>query len=215
MKRMAALGDSYVAGVDGHDRHGVWVRLVAEQLGRRGDGVHLHTYARHGAKSDDVVADQLPALRADGADLVAVVCGANDVLRHVDPDLERFADNFAQVLDAAADAGEDVVTTTYPDFSPFLPYRPLSKARVVDGMVAVNVCIRQLAAERDVLCVDVERGLPPDAALFAADGIHLSPVGHRRTAGLVLAAIDDAEPQSVAAEAEPPGLIEELLRQWW
>jgi lysophospholipase L1-like esterase len=207
MTCLAALGDSFSAGVSGRVDEVVWVRLVADRLQARGAEVRLEIYARHGATSDEVIAEQLPEVLRDGADAITLTCGANDVLRNAAPDLDRFAENFELLLDGAARAlGARVVASTYPDFSSFLPYRPLSKSRVVDGMAEVNVRIRRLAARHRALCVDIERDLAPDPECFAADGLHLSAVGHRRTAELVLAALGPTSEEQVT---------EMLLSQWW
>lgn len=207
MTRLAALGDSFSAGTDADPEATVWVRRVAAHLAAQGRLTSLDVHARHGAMSDDVVMEQLPALLGAVADMVTITFGANDVLRNPAPDLDRFEGNLDLVLERTTGLPRTrVLTATYPDFSPFLPYRPLSKARVVDGMADVNERIRRLSSRYGTLCVDVERHLEPESASFADDGLHLSAAGHRRVASLVLAALGETP--------EAP-LQETLLTQWW
>jgi len=200
MMRLAALGDSFSAGTDGDRAEGVWVRLVAAKLRSQGRLSSLSVHARHGATSGEVIRDQLPQLLHDDTDAVTLVCGANDVLLSPAPDFSEFERNLDLLLErSTALDGVRVFTATYADFSRFLPYRPLSKARVVDGMADVNERIRRLSDRYGARCVDVERGVPPDAGSFAADGLHLSAAGHQHVARLMLAAFGEPADEPLAA----------------
>lgn len=181
-----ALGDSFTCG---HDPAVVpWPALVAAGLGRR---VRYANLARVGATSADVEDQQLPAAEAAGADLVTVVCGANDLLESLHPDPTDYALRLGRIIDRLAPAL--VVTGTYPPFARFLDLRPRTRQRVEEGLKLFNAAAREVAAERGALLVE---GADHPGAVwrgsFADDGLHPSPSGHQRTAAAVLGVVTAA-----------------------
>jgi lysophospholipase L1-like esterase len=104
--RLVALGDSTVAGVGAptmEDSLAVQVaRRVADQLGRP---VDVLGYGVSGARTDDVLRDQVPAVDGTQPDVVLVVVGANDVTHATPPwqlrsDLAVLADALTERTDA-------------------------------------------------------------------------------------------------------------------
>ena len=183
----AALGDSFTAGlVPGEPR---WADEVARSLG---PGTRYENLAWVGATSADVEQRQLGQALELGPDVVTLVCGANDVLDSVRPDPDEYARRlarmFARLRREAPRAA--VVTATYPDLSRFLELRPRTRARVERGMQAFNAACRAVARRHDVAVLD---GFAHPAArerdVFADDGFHPSPEGHRRAAGEFLRAL--------------------------
>lgn len=178
-----ALGDSFTAGSE----PGVasFCDRVAVQLP---DARYLNLAAA-GARSADVV-DQLDGALAAEPDLVTVVCGANDVVRTTRPDVEAFERNLTTVLAALSGAPRPprVVSATYPAVAELLPLRARTRARVDEGLRAVNDVIRRLSDRHGAYCLELD-GHPGRAERenFAADGFHPSAAGHRRAA-LALAA---------------------------
>lgn len=171
-RKYVALGDSFSAGI-GAPGEVPWPDLVESSV---------HNLAVEGATSDDVVTTQLPRALDLEPDLVSVVCGANDVLLELRPDIGRFARNFDHVL-AALVSVDLVVCATYPEAGRYLDLRPRTRQRVTDGLQRVNKTIRALAARHGVLCLEWEgRDREADRGHYAADGLHPSPRGHRRAA---------------------------------
>ncbi len=205
MTGCVAVGDSYLSGTEMENRDDVW---LARAMQRWLPQLEVTWLARSGSTSRDVLLEQMPAL--DLLDmtfaLAVVTCGANDVLRRITLDLPALEHNLAVIHDAVSDHADEIVLITYPNFSPFLPHRPLSRARISDGLRQVNEVIRNTSDRCGAHCVDVESRLEQHAALFAPDGIHLSAAGHCRTADAFIASAG-----SLPADEPlmPP------LDQWW
>lgn len=194
IKRYVALGDSFSAGTGGD--YVPWPELTARGLRARGASVELHNFARIGATCAEVVEKQLePALEL-GPELVTVICGANDVLLSVKPDVDAFEQCFQSLLGRLR--GElpeaTLITATYPDPGKFADLGPRTRKRVVEGIDRVNDAIRAEAETNDVICLALsEHPGVTDPTNVGKDGFHPSPVGHRRAAAAVLEALEHRE----------------------
>ncbi len=182
MNSYVALGDSFTAGTGCLPGEG-WADRLATALGSGVDGFVYENLAEHGATSADVRAQLGRALQLE-PDLVTVVCGTNDLLgRRLDP--LAYSRNMSAILSALTGTlpGVCVVTATAPERWDFLPLGPRTRARMEAGLVLLNHATRGLAAANRVAVLDVAThpGLS-DARNFAGDGLHPSPLGHRRAA---------------------------------
>jgi lysophospholipase L1-like esterase len=193
-----ALGDSFTAGID--PSAGRWPDEVAKALG---DGVHYENLATVGATSEDVERDQVDRALALDPDVVSLVCGANDVLLSVRPDPDAYAARLGRMfgrLRAEAPAAT-VVTATYPDLSRFLDLRRRSRARVEQGMLVFNDICRTTASEHDVILLEgFDHPDTENRHVFAEDGFHPSPEGHRRAAEEFVDALSDR----IGSQVRPP-----------
>jgi lysophospholipase L1-like esterase len=186
--RYAALGDSFTAGAP-DAAEPPWPDRLATRLRLASPGLAYRNLGRVGATSGVMLRDQLPRALAFEPDLVTVVCGANDVLLAVRPDIDAYASN----LDAGVVAmrerlpgGATIVTATCADFSGWLRLGPRTRARVARGIAELNRAPRPLPATRGIHCLDAAaHAAAGDADNFAADGYHPSAVGHERFAVLV------------------------------
>ncbi len=186
-----ALGDSFTEG-PGCPPEGRWADRLAVELRRANPDMEFANLAVEGATSTKVL-EQLDAALALKPDLASVICGANDVLLSVRPDLDLYAANFNRILDSLAAANPEVgiFTATVPDGWQSLEMRPRTKRRVIENLKAFNERTREIAAERGMPLIDVARHPQlhnPDN--FGADGLHPSELGHRRAAvefGLLVA----------------------------
>jgi phosphatidylinositol alpha 1,6-mannosyltransferase len=182
-----ALGDSFTAGlVPGEPR---WADEVARALG---PDTHYENLAWVGAKSADVEEKQLSRAVELGADVVTLVCGANDVLESVRPDPDEYARRLSRMFERLRrelpDAG--VVTATYPDISQFLDLRPRTRARVEKGMRLFNAACRRVAHRHGVALLEgFDHPAATERDTFADDGFHPSPEGHRQAATEFLRAL--------------------------
>ena len=185
-----ALGDSFSAGTG--DRAVPWPELTARGLQARGEAVELHNLARVNATTAEVTEHQLEPALALGPRLVSLVCGANDVLLSVRPDVATFEVAFEALLGRLR-AGlplATLVTATYPDPGKFADLRPRTRKRVVEGIARANVAIRSAAQNHGALCLELsEHPGVADRANVGKDGFHPSAVGHRRAAAVVLKAL--------------------------
>lgn len=179
----AALGDSFTAGT-GCAPGEAWPDRIASALRARNPDLEYRNLAHEGATSEAVLAQVGPALQLE-PDLVTVVCGANDVLRSVRPDVDGYAERLVEILDRlrAALPAAAILTATVPEGWRFMELGPRTRARVTDGIRRANDATRAVATERGIPCLDVvdHPGLA-DRANFSADGLHPSRVGHRRAA---------------------------------
>ena len=181
-----ALGDSLTHGTD-PENEGRWPDVVAASLGFR-----YANFARIGATSRDVEEEQLHPALALEPHLVSLICGANDVLESVRPDVDGFAHGLSRMfLRIHAAAPEALVfTATYPDLSRFVDLRERTRRRVRQGIEDFNRSCRVVAKRHDVLVLDwADHPKTGDPAYRADDGFHPSPQGHRRAAGDVIDAI--------------------------
>jgi lysophospholipase L1-like esterase len=85
-----ALGDSFTAGT-GCPAGERWADLLALSLRGARPDLQYRNLAFDGATSADVLEQVGPALEQE-PDLVTVVCGGNDVLRSLRPDIHGYAD---------------------------------------------------------------------------------------------------------------------------
>lgn len=159
-----ALGDSMTQGIGASAYNHGWVGQLSDRL--RGDGWdhRVVNLSVTGARVDDVVDTQLPALEAVCAAegppaLVTVVIGSNDV---VSPRHRRgLAERFAQMLDRLPDGA---VVMNLPN-----PHR---EARRVDDL------LRGRATAGRIVLADMRREGPRSwRGLLAADSFHLNDRG--------------------------------------
>jgi lysophospholipase L1-like esterase len=178
-----ALGDSFTAGTGTADGERWPDRLAA---GLRAANVDLayRNLASEGATSAEVSSQVGPAIQLE-PDLVTVVCGANDVLRRVRPDVRGYGVRFSRILARLQAALPEVaiLTATSPESWRFLELGPRTRARVVAGLRDLNATTRAVAEQHGVPCLDVvdHPGLE-DPSNFSGDGLHPSAAGHERAA---------------------------------
>lgn len=200
--RYVAVGDSFTEGMgddlpDGSSRG--WADLVAAGLAATaGEPVHYANLAVRGRLLEPIVAEQVPAALALSPQptLMTFNGGGNDLLRPgVDP--ARLLAVTERAVRRILDAGIDLVLLSGADPSARLPFgRSMHRkaAALTDGLaeLAARYGVRMVNAFADP---ELRR-----AAYWSADRLHLGPAGHRRVAGLVLAALGSG----VAAEAVEP-----------
>ena len=201
--RYVAIGDSFSAGTDS-DRV-AWPELTARALRERGDSVELHNFAKVGATCAVVVDEQLERALELKPDVVTVICGANDVLLSVKPDVDAFEECFKGLLERLRSGLPDatLITATYPDPGRFADLGPRTRKRVVDGINQVNEAIRKAAEANGVLCLALsDHPGVADPTNVGKDGFHPSPVGHRRASQVFLQVLDQRETKPTAKERE-------------
>jgi lysophospholipase L1-like esterase len=178
-RRYVAIGDSFTAGAPGSE--GRWPDELAA-------AVNPHEYFNlgvAGATTAEVADGQLEPCIALDPDLVTVVCGVNDVLLHVRPDIDTHAAELERIFRTIHERlpGAVVVTVTTPPIAEHIGLRPRSRKRVEQGVEQLNQITRSLAERYDVLCLEWgDHPLARRRENFAADGFHPSLTGIRRAA---------------------------------
>jgi lysophospholipase L1-like esterase len=179
----AALGDSFTAGT-GSAPGEAWPERLAAGIRVHNPSLAFRNLAVEGATSEEVL-EQLPEAIELEPDLVTVVCGANDVLRTTRPDPSAYARRLGSIFGRLqrANPAVRVVTATSPERWDFLELGPRTRERVERGIARANRATRVVAEAYAVPYLEVA-GHPGlcEPENFNADGLHPSPLGHRRAA---------------------------------
>ena len=176
---MVVLGDSTCTGPGLSAPHEVWVRQFARMLTPRFQ-IRVHSVAVGGAKTADVLHDQLALALARNADLAVVSVGGNDALRgtplsHVARDLDVIARDLTgsakvTLLSGLGDLG------AIPRIAAPLATVARFRGRRIDR-IHNEVGTRHGALVADQWAWSVAR-FRSDPGLFAPDQFHAAAKGH-------------------------------------
>ena len=136
--RLVVLGDSTAAGVGAGKPQLSYPAQLAEELGHDGFRVELTALGVSGARTANVLKEQLPLAEASRADLVFVGVGANDAI-HVTP-IDSVRRDMDEMLRRLKATGASVVVAGAPDMriEAFLePLRSLTgwRGRMVEDAI--------------------------------------------------------------------------------
>lgn len=154
-----ALGDSLAQGIGGSTiDHG----YVGQLAGARADLVVVN-FSRSGAKTTDVLVDQLPLVELLPQAPAVVTCniGSNDLLRSFG--IGATIRSLRLLIERLPDTA---VMATLPDKGSLLAKR-------------VNTTIRAECAARGIAVADVGRELTSWRGIMASDGFHPNDAGHQ------------------------------------
>jgi lysophospholipase L1-like esterase len=181
-----AMGDSFTAGA-GCEARDRWPDILASSLRCLRPGLRYENLAVDGATSAEV-AEQVPKALELEPDFVTVICGGNDVLHSLRPDISAYADQLRSIFVRLRATLPSLVmfTATCPDAWRFLELRPRTRARVEAASGELNRTTRALAKTYGVICLEVSDhpGLEHPEN-FSDDGLHPSARGHSRMAAEV------------------------------
>jgi lysophospholipase L1-like esterase len=186
-----ALGDSFTAGAAGAGVPSFGDRL-AEILREANPSLEYANLAVAGAVTSEVASRQLPAALELQPDVVSVVCGGNDALLAVRPDVGSHMSAFEDMLETLRSQLPDAVlaTATTPDPGRFLPLRRRTAMRISRAIERINEATSAAAARHGIPCLDF--AAHPEALArgnYAGDGYHPAPEACRRAAGAFAAVI--------------------------
>ena len=194
--RLVVLGDSTAAGVGAGVPELSYPAQLAAELGRDGYRVDLTALGVSGARTADVLREQVPLVESLDADLVFVGIGANDAI-HV-TSIESVRRDMAEVLRRLQATGADVVVAGAPDMhiEAFVePLRSLSawRGRMVEDAIASE------ARARGVPVVPLRALAGPRFATHprlynSADELHPSAAGYGVWVDAILPVIRRALP---------------------
>jgi len=189
-----AIGDSFTEGLgdelpDGSVRG--WADLVAAGLAAAADEpVHYANLAVRGRLLAPVVTEQLEAALAltPAPTLISLNGGGNDMMRP-GCDVAQLTELTERAVLRCAGAGVRLVLLSGADPTGRLPFGGSTLHR---RGVALTAAVAELAARHDLLFVDAFGDLElRRPGYWSPDRLHLGPAGHRRVAGLGLAALGD------------------------
>ncbi|MEU8797370.1 SGNH/GDSL hydrolase family protein [Spirillospora sp. NPDC048819] len=184
---MVVLGDSVAEGQNDPDPAGGWLgwagRLAHELGVSRAEMLNV---SDPGATIEDVVGEQLPAVRDLRPGLVVLGCGMNDALRG----FER-ADAAARLNELfgwARERGAVALAIPVPR-PPLLDLAPMSqfrKKRTVQRIHDFNEELDRATGDFGIPFPARETvAKVADPAMWSADGIHLNPRGHAYVAEVI------------------------------
>lgn len=173
--RYVALGDSYTIGTSVSEAER-WPTQVAVRVAELNLVANLGV---DGATSAQLITSQLPALDEQGAELISLLVGVNDVVQGAHD--AEYARNVAVILDRLVDrVGPDgVVGVAIPDYT-VMPRGTEygDPAQQSDAVLRFNAIMREACEAHGVPFVpeifEISREAGRDRALVAADGLHPS-----------------------------------------
>ena len=201
--RFVALGDSFTEGLsdlrpDGRPRG--WADMVADVLARENDDFSYANLAVRSLRIDAIADTQVPAAIALRPDLASIAGGANDLLG-LRVDVNHVVFRLDESIRALRASGAEVVVFAGFDARAQLPTGRLLTARTI----TYNEGIRASAATHGARLIDLwsMRELW-DSRLWSDDRLHLSTLGHRHIARVVLETIGREAPADWRLPQEPP-----------
>ena len=223
--RLVVLGDSTTAGVGvGRAEDALPYRLAQHIADRERRPVHVVSYGWAGARVADLPATQLPraleplrkgetAPFLPGADIVALVIGANDATHHTKP--SRYRADLRRALEIVRDAapGARVVLAGIPAFRGALKaIEPLISLADLYARLLRPIS-RAEAARAGAAYADLARHVPPridrTTEFLSSDRFHPSAIGYAIWADVIFEALLDGPASSTlppsAAPMEPAG----------
>ena len=186
---LAAFGDSAMAGVGVHHADdSLPVQLAQRVADATGRPVHVVGYAVSGARTIDVLTQQLPRVRRT-PDVSVLVVGTNDVTG-VTP-AATLARSLRTLLDGLVALGAPVVMSSLPEFRAMrLVPHPLLEAVLGYAAVVSSVQRHEAARQPHVRYVDVRAAVGPefinDTRTMSADSFHPSAAGYGQIADVLL-----------------------------
>ena len=181
-----AVGDSFTEGLDDLDpstgRYRGWADRVAESFAAARPDFRYANLAVRGRKLDAILDEQLPTALRLRPELVSLAGGTNDVLRP-NVDLDLIARRFDDAVRRLRRNGSQVLLFQSVDPTP----RSRLIGRALPRLKALTTIVEEVAEVHRCVLVRLW-GEPVFAhpSVWGEDRLHLSPLGHARTAGAVL-----------------------------
>jgi lysophospholipase L1-like esterase len=143
---------------------------------------------RPGEQASRALSRFIATFVADAPDIVVLMEGYNDVVQAGD-DVTGIANAIAGITELAGEARRRGARVFICTLAPSRPGRIAIQRSALDF---INDRLRQVARNEGAVLVDVFSALLPDVnANVTIDGLHLTPLGYRRVAEAVFAAIRD------------------------
>ena len=179
--RIVLLGDSSITAPGVRPLDSCWPRRLARHLQDR-FFVELRSVGVGGAKTREVLDDQVPKALEVGADMALVSVGANDALRGTS--VERFESEFGAIIDALTPTIPMVGVSGIGDLGTVRRLPDLARAFAKMRARSFDNAIRRVAARRRGVIKSESWGeiwkpfeTEPEI-IFAPDQFHASAAGH-------------------------------------
>ena len=172
------LGDSAAYGTGDEIQAGQfrgWAGFLADAFQ---EGCDYFNYSRPGAKSNEVVATQLPKALRQNPDICAVIVGGNDLLRNnFDPVL--LYNNLRSCCQQLLAMGSEIIMVELHDPNQLLKLPKLMRQVLSRRVNAVNAVYRKVALEFEIVTVKTRAiNNVHDRKNWHIDRMHPGPEGH-------------------------------------
>ena len=172
------LGDSAAYGTGDEIKAGQfrgWAGFLADAFQ---EGCDYFNYSRPGAKSNEVVATQLPKALRQNPDICAVIVGGNDLLRNnFNPVL--LYNNLRSCCQQLLAMGSEIIMVELHDPNQLLKLPKLMRQVLSRRVNAVNAVYRKVALEFEIVTVKTRAiNNVHDRKNWHIDRMHPGPEGH-------------------------------------
>ena len=172
------LGDSAAYGTGDEVKAGQfrgWAGFLADAFQ---EGCDYFNYSRPGAKSNEVLAIQLPKALRQNPDICAVIVGGNDLLRNnFDPVL--LYNNLRSCCQQLLAMGSEIIMVELHDPNQLLKLPKLLRQVLRRRVNAVNAVYRKVALEFEIVTVKTRAiNNVHDRKNWHIDRMHPGPQGH-------------------------------------
>ena len=172
------LGDSAAYGTGDEIKAGQfrgWAGFLADAFQ---EGCDYFNFSRPGAKSNEVVATQLPKALRQNPDICAVIVGGNDLLRNnFDPVL--LYNNLRSCCQQLLAMGSEIIMVELHDPNQLLKLPKLMRQVLSRRVNAVNAVYRKVALEFEIVTVKTRAiNNVHDRKNWHIDRMHPGPEGH-------------------------------------
>ena len=172
------LGDSAAYGTGDEIKAGQfrgWAGFLADAFQ---EGCDYFNYSRPGAKSNEVVATQLPKALRQNPDICAVIVGGNDLLRNnFNPVL--LYNNLRSCCQQLLAMGSEIIMVELHDPNQLLKLPKLMRQVLSRRVNAVNAVYRKVALEFEIVTVKTRAiNNVHDRKNWHIDRMHPGPQGH-------------------------------------
>jgi lysophospholipase L1-like esterase len=172
------LGDSAAYGTGDEVKAGQfrgWAGFLADAFQ---EGCDYFNYSRPGAKSNEVLAIQLPKALRQNPDICAVIVGGNDLLRNnFDPVL--LYNNLRSCCQQLLAMGSEIIMVELHDPNQLLKLPKLMRQVLSRRVNAVNAVYRKVALEFEIVTVKTRAiNNVHDRKNWHIDRMHPGPQGH-------------------------------------
>ena len=172
------LGDSAAYGTGDEIKAGQfrgWAGFLADAFQ---EGCDYFNFSRPGAKSNEVVATQLPKALRQNPDICAVIVGGNDLLRNnFDPVL--LYNNLRSCCQQLLAMGSEIIMVELHDPNQLLKLPKLMRQVLSRRVNAVNAVYRKVALEFEIVTVKTRSiNNVHDRKNWHIDRMHPGPQGH-------------------------------------
>lgn len=176
--RYLALGDSFTIGT-GSPPPGAFPTRLADRWRSQGCSLEVKNVAVNGYTTNDVIAEELPALPTFRPTVVTLAIGANDIVQG--HSIEAYRANVRRILDAASATGARVVAIPQPDWSRSPSAASFgTREALADAIVRFNGALAEEARAKGAAWVDLVPLMQQQAlsGLLASDGLHPSAAAY-------------------------------------